>query len=444
MVGGRAVQARVSDAMSAGLSTEAKYLAALATIVRETPLATIKDALTLQLLWSHRIYLDDEIQTISFDFRGRVLAGTEQLPPIEERVLQDVNDWMGEALGQLYVAAHFPPEAKAEIEALVQELIAAFKARLEQNPWLSATAKAEALDKLSKMIVKVGYPDTWRSYDEVAIQDSYAGSVRSALRADYWRMLARVGEPVDKTEWFVPPQVVNAFYDPADNSINFPAGILQPPFFDYQGDAAANFGAIGFVIGHEITHGYDLQGSQFDADGNLNDWYTLQDHERFDALNQRVVEQYGAVEVLPGLFVDGQITVTENVADLGGLQMAYDALQNSLYGQGVAATPGASPIADVLASPIATPIGSPMASPVAVVDLADLTPEQRFFISAATVWRGKIRDEFMTTLVKTDVHAPVQVRATLPLENMDAYIEAFNIQPGDPMYLPPEERVVVW
>ena len=416
------------------LVMELQYAEALNGIVSGTDIDVLKAMLTLQLLWTNRIYLDDDIQDISFNFRSRVLFGLEELPPIEERVLDDVDGLMGEAIGQLYVAEYFPPEAKAEITALVDELVAAFRIRLEENTWMSDEARFEALDKLSNLIVKVGYPDEWKSYDGVQIADSYAGSVLSATNVEYLRQIALIGEPVDKTEWFVPPQVVNAFYDPSENSISFPAAILQPPFFDFEGDAATNYGGIGTVIGHELTHGFDLQGSQFDAEGNLSNWWTDEDLARFNELNQRVVEQYGAVEVLPGLNVNGQITVTENVADLGGIQIAFDALQLHYREEG---TP--------MASPVASPEwATPMASPVASLDPAKLTSEQRFFISAATVWREKIRDQYLETLVRSDVHAPSSLRGTLPLQNMDEFYDAFGIEPGDAMYLPPEERVLIW
>jgi len=254
------------------IAGESRYLTALAPIIEETPLDAIKDALKLQLLWTNRAYLGEDIQSTSFDFRGRVLSGTQEEPPIEERALDTVNQLLGEALGKIYVEEYFPPEAKVQIEELIAQVTEAFSDRLARNQWMSPEAKAEAQDKLSKIIVKAGYPDTWRSYDEVAIEGSYAETVQSATNAEYRRFLARVGQPVDKTEWFIPPQVVNAFYDPSENSISFPAAILQPPFFDYLADPASNFGAIGMIIGHEITHGYDLQGSQFDADGNLQSW----------------------------------------------------------------------------------------------------------------------------------------------------------------------------
>jgi putative endopeptidase len=236
----------------------------------------------------------------------------------------------------------------------------------------------------------------------------------SALNAETRRQLDRAGEPVDRDEWDIPPQVVNAFYDPLANAITFPAGILQPPFFDFQADAAVNFGGIGFVIGHELTHGFDLQGSQFDGEGNLRNWWSEEDAAAFQELNDKAVEQFSAIEVLPDLFIDGQITVTENVADMGGVQIAYDGLQAYLADNG---DPG---------------------------EVDGFTQEQRFFISAATVWRAKVRDEYLTTQIKTDPHSPATVRATQPIRNMDEFYEVFDIGPNDPMYLPPEERIVIW
>jgi predicted metalloendopeptidase len=239
------------------------------------------------------------------------------------------------------------------------------------------------------------------------------------MNAETERQLAKIGKPVDKSEWFIPPQTVNAFYSPENNEIVFPAAFLQPPYFDYQADAASNFGGIGGVIGHEITHGFDLQGAQFDAEGNLEDWWTPEDYERFQALNDEVAAQYGAIEVLPDLFIDGQITVTENVADMGGVQVAYDALLLALAADGAGeATPAAAGVT--------------------------LTPEQRFFVAWATGWREKVRDEALKTQVLSDPHAPSPVRGVQPLRNMDAFYEAFGVASGDPMYLAPEERIVVW
>ena len=427
--------------------TEKAYLEALPAIVEATPLETLKDFYKLEALWSFANYLSDDITDIRFSFRGGVLGGITEKPPIEERVLDQANGAVGEAIGQLYVDAYFPPEAKQQITELTEAEIAAFRQRLEANTWMSDETKARALEKLDAIAVKVGYPDRWRSYEPVSIEDSYAMTFLSAANAETRRDLEKIGKPVDRSEWILPPQTVNAYYNPTVNEIVFPAAILQPPFFDYQGDAAANYGGIGYVIGHELTHGFDISGSQFDAEGNLVSWWTEEDRTRFSELNQLAVDQYGAVEVLPGLNVDGQITVGENVADLGGLQIAYDALKIHLAAEGqsgLLATPGATPISSPMATPVTPALATPMASPVAAIDFDALTPQQRFFISAATVWREKIRDEALETQVRTDVHAPAKLRATLPLQNMDEFYEAFDIGPGDAMYLAPDDRIVIW
>lgn len=441
--------------------TELRYLQALDQIVKDTPIEVLKDFIKLEVYWSFADFLGEDIGRTAFEFQGGVLGGVEEQSPLEERTLDQTSGMVGEAIGQLYVAEYFPPEAKEQITTLVDSLIAAFRVRIEENAWMTDETKKVALEKLDAMAVKVGYPDTWQSYEAVEIGDSYFESFLSAVNADTRRNLEKAGKPVDRSEWPVPPQVVNAFYNPTANEIVFPAGILQAPFFDYEADAASNFGAIGAVIGHEITHGFDLQGAQFDAEGNLSNWWSEEDLAAFEELNQLVVDQYGAVEVLPGVNVDGQFTVTENVADLGGVQVAYDALEIYIAAQGdegAVASPIASPAQELAgtpvtspldATPIATPIvdevaGSPEASPVAITDFDSLTPQQRFFIAYATVWREEIRDEALQTQVQTDPHSPGQVRAVLPIQNMDEFYEAFDITEGDGMYLPPEGRIVIW
>jgi putative endopeptidase len=401
------------------------YLAALPTIMADTPVSTLRAYLLRGLIVTWADTLNDELEETAFAF-DQVLSGIEEQPKLEERVLDQVNNALPDAVGKLYVAAYFPPEAKAAIEQLTQDVLTAFGERLDANTWMTPETNAEALAKLQAVTIKVGYPDKWQTYEAVEPADSFAGSLRSAREASLRRDYAKAGKPVDRGEWEDPAQIVNAYYNPFGNEIVFPAGILQPPFFDYQADAASNYGAIGFVIGHEITHGFDLQGSQFDAQGNLNDWWTDVDRARFLALNDALAAQYSAIEVAPGLFINGKITVTENAADLGGIQNAYAALQNRLAGEGEA------------------PAATPIATPVAVTVEPPFTPEQRFFIAAATVWRSKVRPERLDTLVRSDQHAPGSVRATEPLRNADPFFTAFGIQPGDPMWLAPAERIVIW
>lgn len=417
------LQALDLGSVSPLIVTEVRYLDALAPIVRETPVETLKDYARLQVLWTFSDSLSLAIEETAFDFQGRVLGGVEEMRPLDERSLAMVDATVGQALGKLYVAEYFPPEAKAQIEELVANLKVAFGERLEANGWMTPETKAKALEKLTAMRVKVGYPDVWRSYEAVEIGGSYAESLLDAGNAEVRRSLSKAGQPVDREEWATPPQTVNAYYSPLNNEIVFPAGILQSPFFDYRADPASNYGGIGFVIGHEITHGFDRTGSQFDAEGNLVNWWSPGDHERFRALNDRVVAQFAAIEVLPGVFLDGQVTVTENVADLGGVQVAYDALGRHLAAEG----------RPLPAPPFTEPLVGPR-----------FTQEQRFFIAAATVWRQKVREEALVTQVKTGPHSPAEVRAVEPIRNMDAFFDAFGIAPGDPMYLPSAERVVIW
>ena len=441
--------------------TEPRYLEALDAIVKDTPIEVLKDFIKLEVYWSFADFLGEDIGQTAFEFQGGVLGGVEEQAPLEDRTLDQTSGMVGEAIGQLYVDEYFPPEAKEQITTLVDSLIAAFRVRIEDNPWMTEETKTIALEKLDAMAVKVGYPDQWLTYEAVEIGDSYFDSFLSAVNADTRRNLEKAGKPVDRSEWPVPPQVVNAFYNPTANEIVFPAAILQAPFFDYEADAASNFGAIGAVIGHEITHGFDLQGAQFDAEGNLSNWWSEEDLASFEELNQLVVAQFGAVEVLPGVNVDGQITVTENVADLGGVQISYDALEIYLAAQGdtdALASPIASPEAPLSGTPATSPLdatpisdepsgspeASPVASPVAATDFDSLTPQQRFFVAYASVWREEIRDEALQTQVQTDSHSPGQVRAVLPIQNMDEFYDAFGIEEGDGMYLPPEERVVIW
>ena len=408
--------------------TQTAYLDQLDEILEMTPIETLRDYLRVQLLWNFYNNLDLELEETAFTF-FQALGGQSEMPPIDERVLGQVNGLMGDALGKLYVDEHFPPEAKAEMIDLVDGIVAAFGDRLEQNEWMTPETREKALEKLDTLRVKVGYPDKWETYEEVVIGDSYFDSVLSAANASIRESLAEAGLPVDREEWSMNAQTANAYYSPVNNEIVFPAAILQPPFFDYRADPASNYGAIGFIIGHEITHGFDLSGSKFDQNGNLADWWTAGDRERFEELNQALVAQYNEIEVLPDLFVNGQLTVTENVADLGGVETGFDALQNLL-----AHDPDQE-------SSEAT---APVSTLVTTNDPLEFTPEQRFFIAAATVWRGKIRDEALVTRVRSGVHAPPEVRATQPLRNTDEFYDAFGIVEGDPMYLAPTERIRIW
>jgi putative endopeptidase len=403
------------------------YLATLPAIMAETPVETLRAYLTLRLMMAWADALSEDLGATAFALT-RALSGLEMPPPLEERVLDRVNGAVPDAVGKLYVAAYFPPEAKATMEALTQDVLAAFQQRLEANSWMTPATKAEALRKLATVTVKVGYPDRWETYEAVALADSFAGSLRSALAMRLAEHFAKAGQPVDRSRWTRPVQDVDAFYVPPENAMFFAASILQPPFFDYKADAASNLGGIGYIIGHEITHGFDLGGSQFDGEGNLRDWWTAEDRQRFLALNEALAAQYAAIEVAPGLFVNGQFTVIENSADLGGVQNAYAAL---LAGLGEDETA-------LAASPT---LG---ATPAAVAVALPFTPQQRFFIAAAATWRIKIRPEALDLFVRNDTHAPDVVRGTQPLRNADPFYAAFGIEAGDPMWLAPAERIVIW
>lgn len=397
---------------------EPRYMAELDAIVRDTSLETIKDYLTLQLLYSSAAHLSEEMELTTFAYFGTALSGVSVLAPIEGRTLDYVSQYLGEAIGKLYVEEYFSPATKAQSDELVGEIVEAFRARLERNTWMTTETKENALAKLSALKVKVGYPDQWRDYSNVEITPSYFGSALSAFNDFYRDSLSRIGSPVDRDEWPFPPQTVNAMYNPLNNEIIIPAGILQAPFFDAEADPASNFGAIGYVIGHEITHGFDVEGSQFDGQGNLANWWTPADHDQFNALNEQLIDQYSQIEVPGAGFINGQLTLTENVADLGGIQVAYDALQLHLARHN-------------------------MATPVAAAT-DELTQNQRFFIAASTVWRAKVRPEALQTQLLTATHAPATVRGAQPLRNSDAFYDAFAIAPGDPMYLPPQDRIVIW
>jgi putative endopeptidase len=394
--------------------TEEDYLASIDDILESTDLETIKDYLKLQVLQGTASSLTEEMGKTSFDFYATFLNGVEAQRPIEERALGDVNGALGFAVGKLYVDEYFPPEAKAAIEELVQHLISATGTRIQNLSWMSPETKETALAKLNAMGVKVGYPDTWQTYEAVNIEESLAATMLSASLAESDRQLARIGKPVDRSEWSMLPQEINAYYDPTNNEIVFPAGILQAPFYDYQADLAFNYGDIGATIGHEITHAFDLSGSQFDAEGNLNDWWTDEDRAKFEALMDEVAAQYSAIEALPGVFVNGDLTISENIADMGGLQIAYDALHQALAESG---DPGL---------------------------IEGMTQDERFFVSFAFSWVEKARPEAIETQIATDEHSPYSVRGVQPSRNMDEFFTTFDIKPGDPMYLPPEERVVIW
>lgn len=386
----------------------------IAKIYAETPLDTLKAYMALSLVDEAAPYLAPEFDQANFEFRGKVLTGQPQQQPRWKRAVTLVDDQLGEALGRDYVAAYFPPESKALMEGLVADIKTAMRGRIETVSWMGPETRAKALEKLSKFSVMIGYPDAWLDYTGLEMKPGdLFGDVSRARAWDWNRRVARLNSRVDRKEWSMTPATVNAYYSSTRNVIVFPAAILQPPFFDPAGDMAINYGAIGGVIGHEITHGFDDQGRKSDGDGRLSDWWTPQDAERFNAEAAKLGAQYSAFEALPGVFIKGDLTMGENIADLGGLLLALDGYRASLKG-----------------------------APAPVLD--GLTGDQRVFYGWAQVWRTKLRDDRARQQLTTGPHSPPKARVNLPVRNIDAFHEAFGVQPGDPMYLPPENRARIW
>jgi predicted metalloendopeptidase len=386
----------------------------LAALFNRTPLPTLKSYLTFHYLSDHAPYLPKRFDEARFDFYGRTLRGQPQQRDRWKRAVDEVNDSLGEQVGQLYVAKYFPADSKAKMQELVGNLRAALSERIDELDWMTADTKSRAHEKLATFTPKIGYPDRWKDYSglEVRRNDPVGNARRAALW--HWRyQVARLDKPVDRDEWQMTPQEINAYYNPLNNEIVFPAAILQPPFFDPNADPAVNYGAIGAVIGHEIGHGFDDQGRKFGPDGSLKDWWTQKDADVFKGRVTRLVDQFSAFEALPGLKVNGANTIGENIGDLGGLNMAYHAYQLSLKGQ-----------------------------PAPIID--GLTGDQRYFLSWAQVWRAKYRDGALRELVMSDVHSPAYFRVNGPLPNIDAWYTAFNVQPGDKLYIKPADRVSIW
>ena len=399
--------------------SQPKYLQAVETILKENQIEDWKAYMRWTALRGSSGLLSTEIENANFDFYGKTLTGAVKQRPAEERALATVNGRLGEALGKLYVAKKFPPEAKAKAQAMIANVMLAFDNRINNLPWMTKETKENAKIKLNKFRVKIGYPDKWKDYSKLTIVGpekggTYFENSRLYARWSHKQNIEKLGKPVDKEEWGMSPQTVNAYFSPTNNEIVFPAAILQPPFYDYKADEAVNYGGIGAVIGHEISHGFDDSGSRYNADGNLVNWWSDKDLEQFTTLGSALADQYSALEPLPGIFVDGKFTLGENIGDLGGVNAAYDGLQIYLKANG---NPG-------------------------LID--GFTPEQRFFISWATIWRSKMRDEAIKNQVKTDPHSPGMYRAYVPLQNVEAFYKAFNIQPNNGMYVAPDKRVKIW
>ncbi len=386
-------------------------------LFKSTPIDDWKAYLRWHLISATAPYLSKDFVDEKFDFNERTLRGTQQNKPRWKRVITTEDDEIGEALGKLYVGFNFPPEAKARALELVNNLKEALADRINTLDWMDEPTKKEALKKLAAMNVKIGYPDKWLDYS--LLQIDRGPYVLNAMRAGKFeadRDLEKIGKPVDRTDWGMTPPTVNAYYNPNMNEIVFPAGILQPPFFYADADDAVNYGGIGAVIGHEMTHGFDDQGRQFDATGNLRDWWSKKSADEYDKRRKAVVQQYNEYEPLPGLHVNGELTQGENIADIGGVKLAYAALQKALDKHPEDRNK----------------------------KIDGFTPEQRFFLSFAAIWRSKIRDEDQKLRVKTDPHSPAQFRVNGPLSDLPEFQKAFNIPDGSPMVRPPDKRVNIW
>ena len=391
----------------------AQAITRLSALTASVPLQTWKDWLTFHQINAHADVLPTTIDQASFAFYGTTLSGTPQQRARARRALDSLNAHLGDAVGRAYVERYFPASAREEVQGMVENIKAAFAQRIQGLTWMADATRAEALRKVQTIVVGVGYPDSWRDYShyEVSATDAYANAVNGE-RAEYAHQLAKLGHPMDRNEWWMTPQTVNAVNLPVQNALNFPAAILQPPFFNAQADAAYNYGAIGAVIGHEISHSFDNNGAAFDSTGALRNWWTEADLANFRQQGEALARQYDSYEALPGLHVNGTLTLGENIADVAGLQAAYDAYHASLNGH---------------------------EAPV----INGLTGDQRFFIAYAQTWATKMRDEAMRARIATDGHAPGMFRA-LTVRNLDAWYPAFNVQQGQTLYLAPDQRVHVW
>ncbi|HEX8786577.1 MAG TPA: M13 family metallopeptidase [Telluria sp.] len=390
------------------------YLTGLNQILEKTDLDTLKDYFQWQLLRAYSPYLSQPFVDASFDFYGKTLTGVTENRPRWKRGVATVEGDLGFALGRQYVAKYFPPERKARMDEMVKNILAAYKESIDHLDWMGPETKKEAQAKLAKFTPKIGYPDKWRDYSKLTIKadDLVGNEMRASIYAHNYN-INKLGKPIDRAEWGMTPQTVNAYYNARMNEIVFPAAILQPPFFNMSADDAVNYGAIGAVIGHEIGHGFDDKGSQSDGDGNLRNWWTADDLAHFKAKTDMLVKQYDAFEPIPGYHVNGALTLGENIGDNSGLAIAYKAYKISLHGE-----------------------------PAPVID--GLTGDQRFYMGFGQVWRSKMRDAAQIVQVKTDPHSPGQFRANGTLRNQAAFYDAFGVKPGDKMYLKPEDRVTIW
>lgn len=404
------------DSLSVG---QVRHLQEAGKMLADEPLEDLKTLFIWQAIDGCASYLTSEIYAENFNFYGKVLSGREEPSPLWKRSVGIVNGTLGEAVGQMYVKKYFPEENKERMLALVKNLQKALGERIENLEWMSDETKAKAIEKLNAFTIKIGYPDTWRDYTALDIDPAlpYYANLQRAAKFEQDYSLSYLGKPVDKTKWYMTPQTVNAYYNPSSNEICFPAGILQYPFFDMSADDAFNYGAIGVVIGHEMTHGFDDQGCQFDKDGNLNNWWTAEDKARFDARTKVMADFFSSIEVAPGVHANGEFTLGENIADHGGLQVAFQAFKEN---------EAAKPASERLRT------------------RDGFTPEQRFFLAYANVWAGNIRPEEILNRTKSDPHSLGRWRVNGALPHVAAWYEAWNVTPESPLYVAPENRVSIW
>jgi putative endopeptidase len=390
------------------------YAQELGTLLRSVPVQVWRDYLTASLLDAYAPMLSKPFTDAAFTFHQQALSGVQHLRPRWKRGVALVEGSMGMAMGRQYVSQYFPAPDRERVNRLVQNLMQAYRQSIDTLDWMTPATRAQAQAKLAKYRVKIGYPEKWRDYSALTIRaDDLIGNVKRVSLFQYRYMLNKLGKPVDRDEWQMTPQTVNAYYDPQKNEIVFPAAILQPPFFNANADDAVNYGGIGAVIGHEISHGFDDQGSQYDGEGNLRNWWSAEDRQRFTALTDRLVAQYGAYQPLPGHAINGRLTLGENIADNAGLQIAYKAYHLSLNGH-------SAPVID------------------------GLSGDQRFFIGYAQVWRSKMLDTQTLKLLVIDPHAPARFRTNGAVANADAFYQAFGVRPGDKLYKPESERIRLW
>jgi len=409
--------------------SQPSFFTALGKAVQEVPLDVWKIYLKYKLIDAYAPYLSAAFVDLYFDLHGRTLKGIEVDRPRWKRAVESIDDTMGEIAGRLYVEKHFKPAAKQRMDQLVENLLAAFKVSIDELEWMSPATKLEAQKKLASFTVKIGYPGKWKDYSALTItSDDLVGNMMRSAAVEHARFVGKLGRPVDRTEWLMTPQTVNAYYNPSMNEIVFPAAILQPPFFNVDADDAVNYGAIGAVIGHEISHGFDDQGRKYDGQGNLRDWWTAEDAERFKQRADRLVAQYSGYQPLDGLNVNGALTLGENIGDLSGVAVALKAYLISQNG--------------ISQNGISQKGLSQQGRPAPVID--GFSAEQRFLMGWSQIWRRKYRDEDLRSRLLTDSHSPSEYRCNGIVTNMDEFYRAFDLKPGDRLYRPADERVKIW